>query len=233
MKSEKVRKSNIICKLKKYLKSYWKEALLILGIIVCPFAIEIALFNTPVISEFDNSTWFSFMGSYIGAIITIVVMLITFRKSDKENKKMIEAQMEWAEFQNRNERIVEIIKVLFLEDYFFLNKDSVNENIDRFIRNLRKIQWDTYMLNAIEVEGKALMTELLKLQIEENKILNIDKLIHVDSAEKAKEFIEQNMQRGMNLRRVAEENRDKIQALYKDYYKKMYQKYYMRILDNT
>lgn len=219
-------------RVKEFFKVYWKRVLLIIGLILSPFVIEIVLFNTPVISKFDNSTWFSFMGSYMGALITVAAMYITFQKSDKERKKMAEAQIEWIEFQNRNEKIVEIMKVLLLEDYFFLSKDSVCENIDIFILHLRKIQWDTLILNCIEEEGKELMAALLELQIEEKKILDPNGLIHVNSPQKADESIELFMRKGMELRNLAEEKRDRIQELYAKYYKSMHQKYYIKLLDN-
>lgn len=227
MKSEKV-----IKRIKEFLKVYWKRVLLICGLILSPFVIEIVLFNTPVISKFDNSTWFSFMGSYMGALITVAVMYITFQKSDKESRKMAEAQIEWIEFQNRNEKIVEIMKVLLLEDYFFLSKDSVCENIDKFVLHLRKIQWDTLILNCIEEEGKELMTALLELQKEEREILDLNGLIHVNSSKKADEFKELLMHKGMELRNLAEGKRDSIQGLYAKYYKRMHQKYYIKLLDN-
>ena len=73
-------------KKKVWAKKIGTFLLIATSIVGFPFVLEFVLYKTPVISQFTNETWFSFMASYVGAIATFVVLRITL----KENQKAVE-----------------------------------------------------------------------------------------------------------------------------------------------
>lgn len=62
--------------------------IIIIGLMLLPLLVEkivvdgigIVLFTT----QFENELWFSFWGSYLGAIITVIVLFITIQYNKKE-----------------------------------------------------------------------------------------------------------------------------------------------------
>ncbi len=74
-----------------YIRKHWKKILCITAALAFfPFVLERILFITPIVSEFSNEVWFSFIGSYIGSVVTLVVMFITFKKVMKKIKNCSE-----------------------------------------------------------------------------------------------------------------------------------------------
>lgn len=67
--------------------------IIIIGLMLLPLLVEkivvdgigIVLFTT----QFENELWFSFWGSYLGAIITIVVLFITIQYNKKETNNRL------------------------------------------------------------------------------------------------------------------------------------------------
>lgn len=222
-----LKKLNILKKL-NVLKTPIKFA--IAACIVCflPFVIEWALFEIPVFNKFDNATWFSFMGSYVGAIVTIIVMFITFKKSDKENKKVVELQKRQYEIDAENEKVKKIIHVLLLDDYYFLDRNTVCENMHRYILDLHSIGLETLIFKCVIYKDNPLMDELLQLQMEEVKIYNslVEKVPHVDSQQKGNELIEVFLETGKNLYEVVNPKRTIINMKYEGYLKELYKNYY-------
>lgn len=200
----------------------------IMGICVFPFLLEWFLYATPVVSRFGNDTWFSFMGSYIGASVTLWVMYMTFKRSEEENKKILKKQKELHEIEMQRESICKIMHVLLLDGYYFLNPDTVSENLDRFIADFTFIQLDTLKYRYISLKDEALVDELLKLQKEEVEILNElnENKPHVDSVEKVKEFKEYLINTGLKLSKTANLKRQTIKIMYDSYIEKIYRKYY-------
>ena len=103
-------------KLKFLWSKYGISALVALGVIcviMLPFITEyIIRYGKYRPDSFENDVWFSFMGSYLGAVVTLIVMFITFKKSDKENKKLIELQKKQHEIDMQNEKLAKLIHVL-------------------------------------------------------------------------------------------------------------------------
>ena len=121
-----------------YVRNHWKKFLWITAVIVIfPFVLEGVLFATPIISKFSNETWFSFVGSYIGSVMTLAVMFLTFKKSDEENKNLLRRQKRQHEIEVQNEKLLGIIHILLLDNYHFLNADTVCENVEKFVKDLR------------------------------------------------------------------------------------------------
>lgn len=210
-----------------HIKNNRKKILWITGIIIFPFALEKILFATPVVSKYNNEVWFSFMGSYVGAVVTLWVMYNTFKKSDEENKELIKRQKRQHEIDIQNEKLLGIIHILLLDDYHFLNPDTVLENIEKFTKDLRYVQFDTLKFRYITQKDEILVDELLKLQMEEVEILNsMRNAPHVDSSKKAEEFKMFMLDDGLRLSTVAESRKDTIMAMYENYLEKVYKEYY-------
>lgn len=211
-----------------YIKNHWKKISWIIAIISFPFVLEWILFSTPIVSRFCNETWFSFIGSYIGAVVTLGVMYITFKKSDEENKRLIKQQKKQHDIDMQNEKLAKIIHVLLLDDYYLLNIDTVCENINRFFKDLNSVQLDTLKFKYITHKNEQLMDELLKLQMDEVKILNFmrDTAPHVDSEQSTKEFKNVLLDAGLELSKAANSKREIIKMMYEDYLENVYQQYY-------
>ena len=211
-----------------FIKKHW---ILILILFALPFLFEMILIYTPEISKFSNETWFSFMGSYVGAIITLIVMFISFKKSDEENKKMIRIQKKQHQFDMQNQKIVKIIHVLLLDDYVFTNINTICENIDRYITDFQYVQLDTLSFKYADdniLKDEKLIDALLELQTEEVKIVNklVDKVPHVDSSEKANDLLKIFLDAGCELSKIANLRRESIKVMYENYLKNVYENYY-------
>lgn len=211
-----------------YIKNHWKKVLwIIVGIVIFPFIVERVLFATPIVSKFSNETWFSFVGSYIGSVVTLAVMFVTFKKSDEENKELLRRQKRQHEIEIQNEKLLEIIHILLLDNYHFLNSDTVFENIERFMKDLHYVQFDTLKYKYVTQKDQILIDELLRLQMEEVEIIkSVQNGPHVDSAQKAEEFKMFALGMGLRLSQVAESRKETIKAMYDNYLEKVYKKYY-------
>lgn len=218
------------------IKNLWKKhgvfMLSVLGVmlvIILPFVTErIIRYGKYRPDSFENDVWFSFMGSYLGAVVTLLVMFITFKKTDRENKKLIEQQKKQHDIDMQNEKLAKIIHVLLIDDYYLLNADTVCENIDRFFKDLNYVQFDTLKFKYITHKNEKLMDELLKLQMEEVKILNFmrDTAPHVDSEQNAREFKKVLLDAGLELNKAANSKREIIKMMYDDYLENVYKQYY-------
>lgn len=203
-----------------FIKKHWK-IICIISIIAFPFVLELFLNVTPIVSRFSNETWFSFIGSYVGAIATVVVMFITFKKSDDENKKILNKQKEKYRIDLEKEKLKRIIHVLLLDDYYFLSLDTVSENLDRFRKDLSYVQFDTLEFGFGEKNEEILFQALLDLQKEEVRIL--ETIPHVKTKD---ELNIVQVDAGLELNKVVNLRRASIKAMYDDYFKKKYEKYY-------
>lgn len=201
----------------------------IIGVIILPFITELIIrYGEYRPDSFENDVWFSFMGSYLGAVVTLVVMFITFKKTDKENRRLIERQKKQHEIDMQNQKLANIIHVLLLDGYYFLNLESVSENLDRFMGDLNYVQFDTLKFKYITHKDEKLMTELLELQKEEVEILNEmkDSMPHVDSRKKAEEMKIFMLGIGLKLSNVANAKRETIKFMYDSYLEKVYKDYF-------
>lgn len=105
----------------KYIKKYWMLILSIVVIVFVPFILEWLLFVTPEVSKFSNETWFSFMGSYLGAVVTIAVFKFTIDKNDKEHKAEMKKQIYNEGIEHEIDSLNRIMNVLLLNNYDFMN----------------------------------------------------------------------------------------------------------------
>lgn len=211
-----------------YIKKHWKKILCITTVIaIFPFVLERFLFATPIVSEFSNEIWFSFIGSYIGSVVTLVVMFVSFKKSDEENKQLLRRQKWQHDIEVQNEKLLKIIHILLLDNYHFLNADTVYENIVKFGKDLRYVQFDTLKYKYVTLKDQMLIDELLRLQMEEVEVLkNIKNAPHVDSEQAAKRLKMFALEMGFRLSEIAESRKNTIKAMYDSYLEKVYEEYY-------
>lgn len=229
-------KREVIEKVKEKVMFFWgkyKTVVLvilgIIGVVTLPLLTELIIrYGMYRPDSFENDVWFSFMGSYLGAVVTLIVMLITFKKTDKENRRLIEQQKRQHEIDIQNEKLANIIHVLLLDGYYFLNLESVSENLDRFMGDLNFVQFDTLKFKYITHKDEALMNELLELQKEEVEILNEMEasMPHVDSQEKAEEMKKFLLDIGLKLSKTANLRRETIKFMYDSYLEKTYKHYF-------
>lgn len=211
-----------------FIKKHW---LILIILFVLPFSFEFVLVNTPDVSGFSNESWFSFLGSYIGSIITLIVMYITFDKSDEENKRIIELQRRQHQIDCQNKKIDDIIHVLLIDEYIFSNHETVCENIDRYIRDFQYIQLDTIKLKYADDEilrSVKLADKLLELQEKEIKIVRQleNEIPHVDSYDKSVEMIKKLLYYGCELSKLANSERQTVKVMYDEYLKRAYEVYF-------
>ena len=205
----------------KFLRKHWIMCIIM---VMFPFALEKVLILTPVISEFSNDTWFSFMASYVGAIATIIVMLITFKKIDDENKVIIERQQRQYDIRLDNENMDHIMRVLLLDGYYFYNPNTACDNIEQYLKDIRFIFYDLLQLRYVRDENNELFKLLLELLREENEIVN--KFQYVENETVNNELYEK--WKGIHVEILSKVNdkREQIEIEYNKYQDAMRIKYF-------
>lgn len=214
-----------MCKyLRRILNKIHKEKvnsiLVLILIIIAPFATEIIIKYGPYRAKsFNNDTWFSFMGSYIGAVVTLGIMFVTFKKSEKEYKRNLKQQKKQYEIGLQKERLDRIIQVLLLNNYCFCNPYTVLENMDRFMHDIHSVGFTTLKVYA-KYSNDRLIDELLDLQ---KKELEIIRLLERDfqTLEREQRIIKV-MEIGLELNI----KRDTIIPMYEVYLDKIYKQIY-------
>ena len=196
----------------------------IVAFVIFPFVLEKILISTPTVSQFSNETWFSFMASYVGALATIIVMLITFKKSDDENKVIIERQQRQYDIRLDNENLDHIMKVLLLDEYYFYNPHTVCGNIEHYVKDIRFIFYDLLQLRYVRDVNNELFKLLLELLREENEIVN--KFQYVENETVNNELYEK--WRGIHVEILSKVNdkREQIRIEYNKYQNAMRIKYF-------
>ncbi len=205
----------------KFLRKHWIMCIIM---VMFPFALEKVLILTPVISEFSNDTWFSFMASYVGAIATIIVMLITFKKSDDENKVIIERQQRQYDIRLDNEKLDHIMQVLLLDEYYFNNPNTVCDNIEHYVKDIRFIFYDLLQLRYVHDVNKELFNLLKELLREEIEIINKFQYIENETVNNGLYGKWKNIY--LEILSKVEDKRDKIKIEYNKYQELIRIKYF-------
>lgn len=205
----------------KFLRKHWIMCIIM---VMFPFALEKVLILTPVISEFSNDTWFSFMASYVGAIATIIVMLITFKKSDDENKVIIERQQRQYDIRLDNEKLDHIMQVLLLDEYYFNNPNTVCDNIEHYVKDIRFIFYDLLQLRYVHDVNKELFNLLKELLREEIEIIN--KFQYIENETVNNGLYEKWKNIYLEILSKVEDKRDKIKIEYNKYQELIRIKYF-------
>lgn len=155
--------------------------ILVVMILIFPFLLEKILFNGPSISKFDNSEWFSFMGSYVGTIVAVIIMFFTIVYTEKSYKDTIKLQEKQKLVNRQIERIDKVLRVLQVSDYVLVENQTVLTDLFRFKRDFHSIQLDLVKLNkgtAKNSKIKELMEVINDLKDEQYQlIIEYDKLM--------------------------------------------------------
>lgn len=194
-------------------------------IIILPFLLEILIKNILCrFSGFTSEVWFSFLGSYVGAIITLLVMLITFTKARKDSKR----EREWLQCKTEIEREIAsldaLAHTLLLDNYYF--GEIIAQNIfPQFRKFLQEFRNNETILDLVQAKGnlynekKNLIQALGKLQVEEAELINNSTLF----SGKLEGTLEEDQMRVVSdLIDISEKHRTTIRDLYKKYVDKAY-----------
>lgn len=130
-----------ICKL---IKRYWWQCILggIMVIIAAPFMAEFIIRKGPYRpNTFDEQTWFSFMGSYLGAVFTVMIFLFTLCI----NKISIDDEIK------RNRKNAEIEREIKKAEYiynFFTLRDYKLQDLEVEMAEFRRLLSDLIIIKT-------------------------------------------------------------------------------------
>ncbi len=113
--------------------------LIICFIILFPYIVEYMLFHGPSISGFQNDVWFSFIGSYSGGIITVIVLVATIRYNNRSNKLEYERGKIKDIYVKEKADIDNIIDLLLLNKISFSDESMGLQNLKEFFHELQTV----------------------------------------------------------------------------------------------
>lgn len=206
--------------MKDFLKKHWRICIIM---VLIPFALEKFLILTPVVSQFSNEVWFSFIASYVGAVVTVIVMFVTFDKSDQENKKIINKQIKIHEIELENQRLERTVNVLLLDGYTFWNENTLCENLNKYVKDFRDIQYNIYKSPNVHEKDRELFFDIMILQRKEADFIKKLEEQMCDSNNISIKDIQQIL---YELQCMANNERNKIKNEYEKYIEKTYKEYY-------
>lgn len=140
----------------------------ILGILLCivicliaPIIVEDiivnGIFGYAIDTYLGKEEWFSFYGSYLGAIITIGIFFITLRNEKKQIINEIRAQKTKEKFTAERETAKEIVSLMALDKFYSdpcseISFSAVNiiKNDIRRVKLLRELVKDNAFLNKVD-----------------------------------------------------------------------------------
>lgn len=125
-------KNSIFCKLIRI-------ALIICVIILFPYIVEYILVHGPSISSFNNEVWFSFIGSYSGGIITVIVLFATIKYNNRANKLEYEREKIKDSYVKEKTDVDSIIDLLLLNKISFTADGMSWQYLKEFIHELQTV----------------------------------------------------------------------------------------------
>lgn len=192
-------------------------------VLVIPFAMEYIIIHGKYRPDgFDNEVWFSFMGSYLGAIVTLIVMYVTFKKSEYDNNKQMKFLINKQDIENEKNSVERVCNLLLLCNYS-LTGNHVEADLSMFGRNLMSMQFQINQIRSNGYNAKArdaLLDELQSLQNEQVKIMEthdtyIDSII--DPLQKVRMQREEFVKQAFDLKVSTNNRRINISFLYDNY----------------
>lgn len=126
-------------KICRFIKKYWWQCGLgsIVIIIVAPFITELIIRRgvyRP--NTFDEQTWFSFMGSYLGAVITVIIFFITVCVNQISLEDEIKRNRKNAEIEREIEKAKYVYNFFTLRDYRLQDLDMELAEFRRLLSDL-------------------------------------------------------------------------------------------------
>ena len=203
-----------------------KNIVIILGVVIFPFLIEwvihVLIKN---ITCFNDDVWFSFFGSYVGAIITLIVMFITFRKTNKENQADKQFILQKFEIERDINDIGDLYNLLLLNDYDFTCTDA-NVMISQFRKFCKDFRNNETIIDIIKSrnnfnkEKDELLQKMEDLQTLEAELINNSNLFNPNPVN---DILKEHRDLLYELTGVVEKYRADIRDLYKRYVDETYQ----------
>lgn len=206
--------------MKDFLKKHWCICIIM---VLIPFAVEKFLVLTPVVSRFSNEVWFSFIASYVGAVVTVIVMFVTFDKSDQENKKIINKQIKIHQIELENRRLEKTVNVLLLDGYTFGNENTLCDNLNKYVKDFWDTQYNIYKSPNVYEKDRELFFNIMTLQ---RKEVDFIKKLEEQMCDPINVSIKDIQQILYELQCMANNERNKIKNEYEKYIEKTYKEYY-------
>lgn len=113
--------------------------LILCFIILFPFFMEYILTHGPSISRFDNEAWFSFIGSYSGGIITVIVLFATIRYNNRANRLEYEREKIKDNYTKEKADLDNIIDFILLNKISFSTDSMSAHDLKEFIHELHTV----------------------------------------------------------------------------------------------
>lgn len=113
--------------------------LIIFFIILFPYIVEYVICHGPSISSLDNDVWFSFIGSYVGGIITVVVLFITIRYNNRSNRLEYERRKIKDNYAKEKADLDYVIDLLTLHKIRFSEESMGMQNLKDFFHELQTV----------------------------------------------------------------------------------------------
>ena len=108
-------------------------------IVLFPYIVEYILLHGPSISSFENDVWFSFIGSYVGGIITVVVLFITIRYNNRSNRLEYERRKIKDNYAKEKADLDYVIDLLTLHKIRFSEESMGMQNLKDFFHELQTV----------------------------------------------------------------------------------------------
>lgn len=113
--------------------------LILCFIVLFPYIVECILRYGPSISSFENDVWFSFIGSYVGGIITVVVLFATIRYNNRSNRLEYERGKIKDIYTKEKADLDNIVDLLMLRKISFSDDSMGMQNLKEFFHELQTI----------------------------------------------------------------------------------------------
>ncbi len=205
----------------------WKKIVHVLVIITFPFVLEWFLFITPEVSRFSNEIWFSFIGSYSSAIVTLLVLCLTLRENRNSIREERRKLRESFDIESEINLSRKILDVLLLNRYDFISADKLLTEYGKYRQDMYDIQFEVRELKYDDKGDTARDRFLKRLFLTERyhtfKLieLNVEKIDNIEKAKKLSESIDKNV---TEMVHQMNKERRELLNLYKEYVHEMKEK---------
>ena len=122
-----------------FLKKYWWQCSLggIFIIVIAPYITELIIKKGLYRPDtFDENTWFSFMGSYLGAVITVIIFFVTICMNQISIEDEIKRNRKNAEIEREIEKVKYIYNFFTLRDYRLQDLEIEKAEFRRLLSDL-------------------------------------------------------------------------------------------------
>jgi len=123
--------------MKSFFKKYWWIILIFIGVvIILPILFENILLYGPYRNSFEEGEWFSFLGSYVGAIVSAIIFIVTISIDKKDMKDEVERNRKIAKLNYEIDKTKKIYNFFMMTDYQLQNIEMELAEYRRFCSDL-------------------------------------------------------------------------------------------------